>query len=308
MRAEEAGTVEIRQAWMGRVTIRRGSEGVEEVATDTRKDEQLRIVSQVRRGLLSTAALFLLNYLLLLLIVFEQTTDLPSLEESSGLALILGTAAAAGVAGSIVAAVTSLRALTSNVKALGGDVERSRLRTHQSAHHLFGERERLLPKKKDVPVELAVDAADLPEGLLPYLELLERNGIEVRVLLLDPDSPLVSRHRFSADEDSDVSRPATESIRAKMRKAIALVREHATVRLYDAMPLGNLVIVEDRIFWGGIPSVPTDVSLPLVEMTADIHGHLYWSYRRNFDRLWDAAKPAEALVQPAAEAIAPGAG
>lgn len=170
--------------------------------------------------------------------------------------------------------------------------------THRSIHHLFGERERILPKPEDAPVALAVDAADLPEGVLPYLVLLARNGIEARVLVLDPASPLVSRHRFAAAEGSGDARAATESTRAKMRKAIASVLPHAKVRLYDAMPLGNLVIVGSRIFWGGIPSVPTDVSLPVVELDADIHGDLYWSYRRNFDRLWDAARPADAIVEP----------
>lgn len=180
--------------------------------------------------------------------------------------------------------------------------------THRSFHHLFGERERILPKPEDAPVAIAVDAADLPEGVLPYLVLLARNDIEARVLLLDPDSPLVSRHRFAAAEGSGDARSATENTRAKMRKAIVAMLPHAKVRLYDAMPLGNLVIVGNRIFWGGIPSVPTDVSLPVVELDADINGDLYWSYRRNFDRLWDAAKPVDALIEPSPKITSQAAG
>jgi hypothetical protein len=136
---------------------------------------------------------------------------------------------------------------------------------------------------------MILDAADFPSGLVDFLQDIKSESAETRILVLDPSSTLIERHRFAMLEEGD-SKTTAAHLRAKMHKAIDKIQPLATVRLYDAMPPGNLIIVDDHIFWGGLPGIQTDVALPVVSLTADTREHIYWAFRRNFDSLWKQAK------------------
>jgi hypothetical protein len=168
---------------------------------------------------------------------------------------------------------------------------------HLSIHHLLSDRELLRPRGGG-NVDMVLDAADLPPTLADYLEEVRAAGAKARILILDPSSSLTERHRFVQQAEGDPT-AAAQHVRAKAHKAIAELAPLATIRLFDAVPPGNLIIVDDHIFWGGIPSVPSDASYPIIGITADTRADVYWAFRRNFDVLWKQAKPV-APPKPAA--------
>lgn len=162
-------------------------------------------------------------------------------------------------------------------------------RVHQSIHHLFSNRDVLRPRGGG-NVDMVLDAADLPSALTDYLEDVRAAGAKARILLLDPDSSLTERHRFVQQAGGDAN-AAVQRFRTKIQTAIEELGPLATIRLFDALPPGNLIIVDDHIFWGGVPSLPSDASFPIIGITADTREQVYWAFRRNFDVLWKQAKP-----------------
>lgn len=163
---------------------------------------------------------------------------------------------------------------------------------HRSSHQLFADENAHRPRSGR-RVDAIFDAAELPQGLMRYATELRSEGVELRLLLLDPCSSLVVHHHLALEHDSGI-----EYVRSKIRKAVGELAPLCSVRLFDAMPPGNLLIIDDHIVWGGIPSVPSDVPLPLVELTLDTQGHMYWAFRRNFDALWEHAQPVDVAAEP----------
>ena len=173
---------------------------------------------------------------------------------------------------------------------------------HLSLHHLFNDRDLLRPRGGG-NVDMVLDPADLPSTLTDYLEDIHAAGAKARILLLDPSSSLTERHRFVQQAEGDAS-AAAQHFRAKIDAAIEELAPLATIRLFDAVPPGNLIIVDDHIFWGGVPSVPSDASYPIIGITTDTREHVYWAFRRNFDVLWKQAKPVDAMAPRATRSIA----
>jgi hypothetical protein len=174
--------------------------------------------------------------------------------------------------------------------------------THPSVHHLFDDRDLLRPRGGG-NVDMILDAADLPQALMAYVKDIHAAGAKARVLLLDPSSALTERHRFVQQSGGDAS-TAVQHFRAKISAAIEELGPLATVRLFDALPPGNLIIVDDHIFWGGIPSVPSDASYPIFGVTANTRENVYWAFRRNFDALWKQAKPVDTNAPRTTRSIA----
>lgn len=171
-----------------------------------------------------------------------------------------------------------------------------------SIHHLFNQRDLLRPRGGG-NVDMILDAADLPSALVGYLKDVRVAGATARILVLDPTSALIERHRFVQQAGGDEI-SAVQHFRAKINSAIAELGSLATVRVFDALPPGNLIIVDDHIFWGGVPSVPSDASYPIIGITADTREHVYWAFRRNFDVLWKQAKPVDTDAPRATRSIA----
>jgi hypothetical protein len=146
-------------------------------------------------------------------------------------------------------------------------------RLYRSPHHLFEDLSTLHPRSSK-----RVDA-------ILY-------AAELHLLLLDPASPLVDQHRLALEPDSN-----PDYVRSKMREALEELGPYATVRLFNAQAPGILLIVDDHIIWGPVPSVPSDVPLPLLELKVDTHEHTYWAFRRNFDALWDHARAPLAVAR-----------
>jgi hypothetical protein len=191
--------------------------------------------------------------------------------------------------------------LAERLVGLRDDISRLR-KTHLSIHHLFNDRDLLRPRGGG-NVDMILDAADLPPTLSDYLKDVSSAGAKARILLLDPASTLIERHRFVQQAGGDES-SAVQHFRAKINSAIAELGPLAAVRIFDAVPPGNLIIVDDQIFWGGVPSVPSDASYPIIGITADTREHVYWAFRRNFDVLWKQAKPVDTIAPRATRSIA----
>lgn len=157
---------------------------------------------------------------------------------------------------------------------------------HRSIQHLLDDPNVLHPKTGR-SVDIIIDGADLPAGFVRYARSLRQADVELRLMMLDPDSELVHSHQLALDHET-----GAEFVRSRLCRAIDELSACATIKLFDTLPPGIMFLIDDHVILGTQASVPTDVSLPLLELEVDIREHVYWTFRRTFDRMWERAKPA----------------
>jgi len=128
-------------------------------------------------------------------------------------------------------------------------------------------------------------------GLQDVLVAKARAGVRVRILLGDPASPQVADR--GADEGID------DGMAARIRNALVLYRElrgiegaefrlHQTV-LYNSVYRGDdHLLVNTHIY--GIPAARA----PVWQLRKIPGGEIAGTYLESFERVWDAAVPAEA--------------
>jgi transcriptional regulator with XRE-family HTH domain len=148
---------------------------------------------------------------------------------------------------------------------------------------LFGEAEQEIGILVYSGLFLADDA-----GILATLEERARDGVNVRILLGDPESPTVKQR--GADERIG------EALAARARNALLLfralrevagveIRTHSTV-LYNSIYLTEKrLLINQHIY--GLPAAKS----PVVEIDRDVSPEMAETYVRSFDLVWQDANP-----------------
>ncbi|OLT29513.1 XRE family transcriptional regulator [Nocardiopsis sp. CNR-923] len=125
-------------------------------------------------------------------------------------------------------------------------------------------------------------------GILELLAARARDGVSVRILLGDPDSPEVRRR----GEDEEIG----DALAARARNALALfrplldvdgieIRTHSTV-LYNSVYLTEKrLLVNQHIY--GLPAAKS----PVVEIDRTLSPDMAETYARSFELAWEGARP-----------------
>lgn len=108
-------------------------------------------------------------------------------------------------------------------------------------------------------------------------------GIEIRLLLMDPDSELCEWYEQVEPERSDLS----NQIRNSVQYYQSVRAENLEIRYYDGLP-NNYFRVDQKAFIG-----PYFVNIPgrrTITLLTDIDKRLGSQYKENFEKLWEHSR------------------
>ncbi|MGN6331824.1 MAG: XRE family transcriptional regulator [Motilibacteraceae bacterium] len=164
----------------------------------------------------------------------------------------------------------------------------------------------LYPRRSEVPHELwrslfesatehidllAYSALFLPDGTYPSIaETLSkraRDGVQVRVLIGDPESPMVRRR--GDEEGIGAGLPARASLTlAYLAPAIA---HGVDVRLHETTLYASLYRFDDDLLANPHAYGEPASRSPVLHLRRTPGGHLFQHYLGSLDRVWSTARP-----------------
>ncbi|WP_232832272.1 helix-turn-helix transcriptional regulator [Nocardiopsis sp. FIRDI 009] len=125
-------------------------------------------------------------------------------------------------------------------------------------------------------------------GMLTLLAARARDGVSVRILLGDPDSPEVRQR----GEDEEIG----DALAARARNALALFRplldiEGVEVRTHSTILYNSVYLTEKRLLVNqhiyGLPAAKS----PVVEIDRTLSPEMAETYARSFELAWEGARP-----------------
>jgi hypothetical protein len=128
-------------------------------------------------------------------------------------------------------------------------------------------------------------------------EALANHACKVRVLISNPDSEVWGRDALIAGlcPGTDVKTEIKDVIN-RLQLLVDRVRKRSTatgsleVRVYSSFPTGSIVIVDNAVarFTAYLPYSHSS-EVPSYDVTANNRGGLFDSYKRSYERVWEAA-------------------
>jgi hypothetical protein len=139
---------------------------------------------------------------------------------------------------------------------------------------------------------------------------LQAHGARVRILLADPDSPVLTQRALGQRppaSQSSLQQEIEQSITNIRRMASGINNRHASieVRLTEAILTGSMLIV-DRRFVRYIPYLPYVGSrdTPVFDIANIKGGELFNVYQDVFDEVWERSSPREVIAYPRQDSAA----
>lgn len=150
---------------------------------------------------------------------------------------------------------------------------------------LFAEAE----EEIDILVYAALFLAE-DTGIVRALTDRAREGVRVRILFGDPDSPAVKQR--GADEQ------VGESVAARIRNAIVLFKPVLSVdgveaRLHDTILYNSIFRADDHILVNPQIYGTAASNAPVLRLRRVAGGSMVTTYIQSFERVWDQATPLE---------------
>lgn len=145
----------------------------------------------------------------------------------------------------------------------------------------------------DVLAVRALGIIGLNDSLLRPALLARTTPLRVRVLLLDPDSPLAERRAAEIGESA-------EAFASGIRLALARLREVAAtnpvvdlaVRLYARLPVWRVIRLDEVMYVSAFDAAWEGHESAVYEIPHTPRGAFWAGYRRGFEDLWDNSTPA----------------
>lgn len=138
---------------------------------------------------------------------------------------------------------------------------------------------RYLVECEDVLDVQAISLTRLYTDLGDVIERVGKSGVEIRLLLLDPESEVCDWIESAHREYSDLETKIEDSTKDYME----LDTENINIRYYDGLPV-NYFRIDDRTFCGPYFTEP---SRSTITFFADADKDLVEGYKNNFESVWE---------------------
>ncbi|MFC7384161.1 helix-turn-helix domain-containing protein [Sphaerisporangium rhizosphaerae] len=127
-------------------------------------------------------------------------------------------------------------------------------------------------------------------GMIKLLGDKAAGGVQVRILLGDPDSPEVARR--GADEGID------DAMAAKVRNALVLYRpirdiEGVEIRLHGTTLYNSIYRTDDQFLVNPHVYGQPAANAPVLHLKKVIGGDMVATYAASFEQVWEQARPVE---------------
>jgi hypothetical protein len=115
---------------------------------------------------------------------------------------------------------------------------------------------------------------------------LQKKGVKVKVLLMDPDNSALMQARFGLRQDGLGFERAQGDLLSDLRSLSTF--PNIEVRVTDSMPCGFVAHSKERVVLGIMPSHASYVVGPMIESCAD--SRLWRMLEEDWNIRWNAAK------------------